>query len=329
MRAAKKTLLALRAQRAAAISMQRVARGKAERLRFRLIKEQDRRRRAATKIAALIRGHIARTLYFCMQQEWHLENVEHPCASMIQAAWKGLQARRWFKVLVNQDKAVLVLQKMWRNELRRRQSRAVVQQLLTDTKNRLATALQASFRGFLGRKRFVNAKRERDARRLWATRRLQLYVRAWLLERRKAQEKQDRQREVLFLDLELVLLEMDEVKDDIEDVKQERVQKVQYLKTSEKTRKDLKKGIKAYQRINELGLKLLRPGGVLVSGSCSMHLARADLLAAMQGAARRSGCELRVLEQSGQGPDHPVHPLIPETEYLKSIFARRLSPAGI
>jgi 23S rRNA (cytosine1962-C5)-methyltransferase len=49
----------------------------------------------------------------------------------------------------------------------------------------------------------------------------------------------------------------------------------------------------------------------------------------MQGAARRSGCELRVLEQSGQGPDHPVHPLIPETEYLKSIFARRLSPAGI
>lgn len=94
-------------------------------------------------------------------------------------------------------------------------------------------------------------------------------------------------------------------------------------------RKDLKKGIKAYQRINELGLKLLRPGGVLVSGSCSMHLARADLIAAMQGAARRSGCELRVLEQGGQGPDHPVHPLIPETEYLKSVFARRLSPAGI
>lgn len=94
-------------------------------------------------------------------------------------------------------------------------------------------------------------------------------------------------------------------------------------------RKDIKKGIKAYQRINELGLKLLRPGGVLVSGSCSMHLTRADLMAAMQGAARRSGCELRVLEQGGQGPDHPVHPLIPETEYLKSVFARRLSPAGI
>ncbi|MEQ8802749.1 MAG: RlmI/RlmK family 23S rRNA methyltransferase, partial [Haliea sp.] len=94
-------------------------------------------------------------------------------------------------------------------------------------------------------------------------------------------------------------------------------------------RKDIKKGIKAYQRINELGLRVLRPGGVLVSGSCSMHLARADLLAAMQGAARRCACELRILEQGGQGPDHPVHPLIPETGYLKSVFARRLSPAGI
>ena len=94
-------------------------------------------------------------------------------------------------------------------------------------------------------------------------------------------------------------------------------------------RKDIKKGIKAYQRINELGLALLSPGGVLVSASCSMHLSRADLVLAVQGAARRSGCELCVLEQGGQGPDHPVHPLIPETDYLKSVFSRRLTPAGI
>ncbi|HEY7776013.1 MAG TPA: class I SAM-dependent rRNA methyltransferase [Kineobactrum sp.] len=94
-------------------------------------------------------------------------------------------------------------------------------------------------------------------------------------------------------------------------------------------RKDIKKGIKAYQRINELALNLLEPDGVLISGSCSMHLARADLMAALQGAARRSGCEVRVLEQGGQGPDHPVHPLIPETDYLKSVFVRKLSPAGI
>ena len=68
---------------------------------------------------------------------------------------------------------------------------------------------------------------------------------------------------------------------------------------------------------------LLRPGGVLVSASCSMHLSRSDLIFAMGGAARRNGCELRVIEQGAQGPDHPIHPAIPETEYLKAVFARR------
>jgi len=89
-------------------------------------------------------------------------------------------------------------------------------------------------------------------------------------------------------------------------------------------RKDLKKGIAAYRRINELGLHLLRPGGLLVSGSCSMHLSRADLVSAMQQAAVRAGCQIRVVEQGAQGPDHPIHPAIPETEYLKALFARRL-----
>lgn len=88
-------------------------------------------------------------------------------------------------------------------------------------------------------------------------------------------------------------------------------------------RKDIKKGIAAYRRINELGLKLLNPGGLLVSGSCSMHLARADLVQALGSAASRVGCELRVIEQGAQGADHPVHPAIPETEYLKAVFARR------
>lgn len=86
-------------------------------------------------------------------------------------------------------------------------------------------------------------------------------------------------------------------------------------------RRDLKKGFTAYRRINQLALQLLRPGGLLVSASCSMHLSRADLVSAMQQAAVRSGCSLRIVGQYGQGPDHPVHPAIPETEYLKSVFA--------
>lgn len=89
-------------------------------------------------------------------------------------------------------------------------------------------------------------------------------------------------------------------------------------------KKDLKKGFAAYRRVNELGLQLLPPGGLLVSASCSMHLARADLITAMQQAAVRTGCQIRVVEQGAQGPDHPIHPAIPETEYLKAVFARKL-----
>ena len=89
-------------------------------------------------------------------------------------------------------------------------------------------------------------------------------------------------------------------------------------------KKDLKKGIAAYRRINELGLQLLQPGGLLVSGSCSMHLSRADLMGAVQQAAVRSGCQVRVVEQGAQGADHPIHPAIPETEYLKAVFFRKI-----
>jgi 23S rRNA (cytosine1962-C5)-methyltransferase len=89
-------------------------------------------------------------------------------------------------------------------------------------------------------------------------------------------------------------------------------------------RKDLKKGVTAYRRINELALRLLNPGGLLVSASCSMHLSRPDLISAMQQAAVRAGCQLRVVEQGSQGPDHPIHPAIPETEYLKAVFALKL-----
>jgi 23S rRNA (cytosine1962-C5)-methyltransferase len=89
-------------------------------------------------------------------------------------------------------------------------------------------------------------------------------------------------------------------------------------------KKDLKKGIAAYRRINELGLQLLHTGGLLVSASCSMHLSRAELMATMQQAAVRTACQIRVVEQGAQGPDHPIHPAIPETEYLKAVFACKL-----
>ena len=89
-----------------------------------------------------------------------------------------------------------------------------------------------------------------------------------------------------------------------------------------KRRKDYKQGEKAYQKLNRLALELLSPDGILVSASCSFHLERDALLDAVLRAGRDTGRELQILEEGHQGPDHPVHPAIPETAYLKAFFAR-------
>ncbi|MBA2670704.1 MAG: class I SAM-dependent rRNA methyltransferase [Gemmatimonadetes bacterium] len=89
-----------------------------------------------------------------------------------------------------------------------------------------------------------------------------------------------------------------------------------------KRRKDQKQGEKAYQKINRLAMELLVPDGVLFSASCSHHLTRDALLLAMLRAGREIGRDLQILEQGHQGPDHPIHPAIPETEYLKAFTAR-------
>ncbi|MBN2887563.1 MAG: class I SAM-dependent rRNA methyltransferase [Chromatiaceae bacterium] len=91
-----------------------------------------------------------------------------------------------------------------------------------------------------------------------------------------------------------------------------------------KRRKDEKDGIQAYQRLNRLGIELLEPGGLLVTSSCSFHMGREPFLRTVQQAARKSGHSLQLLETGQQGPDHPVHPAIPETAYLKTFFLRLL-----
>lgn len=91
-------------------------------------------------------------------------------------------------------------------------------------------------------------------------------------------------------------------------------------------RKDIKAGSEAYRRINELAMRLLTRDGFLISGSCSLHLSRNDLVDILRAASRHLDRQLQVLEQHSQGADHPVHPAIPETEYLKSVFCRVLAP---
>jgi 23S rRNA (cytosine1962-C5)-methyltransferase len=91
-----------------------------------------------------------------------------------------------------------------------------------------------------------------------------------------------------------------------------------------KRRKDEREGLQAYRRLNRLGLELLQPGGLLVTSSCSFHLGREAFLRSVQQAARRAGVTVQLLATGGQGPDHPVHPAIPETAYLKTLFLRAL-----
>ncbi len=89
-----------------------------------------------------------------------------------------------------------------------------------------------------------------------------------------------------------------------------------------KRRKDQKKGEAAYRHITELGMRLLGKDGVLVSGSCSMHLDKATQVEIIRAAGRHLERHTQLIYQGGQGPDHPIHPAIPETDYLKAAFVR-------
>ncbi len=89
-------------------------------------------------------------------------------------------------------------------------------------------------------------------------------------------------------------------------------------------RKDIRAGETAYRRINELAIRLLSREGFLISASCSLHLTRDALTDILRASARHLDRQLQILEQHGQGADHPVHPAIAETDYLKSVFCRVL-----
>ena len=91
-----------------------------------------------------------------------------------------------------------------------------------------------------------------------------------------------------------------------------------------KRKKDLKNGEAAYRRLNEQAMRLLNKDGILVSASCSMHLPEDDLQNILLQSARHLDRHIQLLERGGQGPDHPVHPAIAETRYIKSLTCRVL-----
>lgn len=89
-------------------------------------------------------------------------------------------------------------------------------------------------------------------------------------------------------------------------------------------RKDIKAGEQAYRRLNQQAMRLLNRDGLLVSGSCSMHLADDRLPDILRQLGRELDRDTHIQFQGYQGADHPVIPAIPETRYLKAVFARVL-----
>ncbi len=90
-----------------------------------------------------------------------------------------------------------------------------------------------------------------------------------------------------------------------------------------KKRKDLSNALMGYQRLLEAALKLLSVEGILVFASCSFYTSKEDLLMVLNKASQKTGVNLQIFNYSGQAYDHPIHPAIPETEYLKCLWSRR------
>jgi 23S rRNA (cytosine1962-C5)-methyltransferase len=87
-----------------------------------------------------------------------------------------------------------------------------------------------------------------------------------------------------------------------------------------KSRRNLDPAIGAYKEINLRALRLLPPGGVLVTCSCSHHVSEAALLEVVAQAALDANRTLRVLERRTQAQDHPILLTVPETLYLKCLI---------
>ena len=87
-------------------------------------------------------------------------------------------------------------------------------------------------------------------------------------------------------------------------------------------KRDLAAAREAYQRLNRLAMRVLVEDGLLFSASCSSHVSADDLRDALRHAARGAARRVSLLEQGHQGPDHPVHPALAESAYLKAFLAR-------
>ena len=87
-----------------------------------------------------------------------------------------------------------------------------------------------------------------------------------------------------------------------------------------KTKRDLEKALGGYKELNLRAMKMLRPGGILVTCSCSFHVSAADFLKVVANAAQDAHRSLRVVEHRGAAKDHPILLNVPETSYLQCLI---------
>ena len=86
-----------------------------------------------------------------------------------------------------------------------------------------------------------------------------------------------------------------------------------------KSRKDLEAGAKAYRKLARLSARLVAKGGFLMLASCSHNIAPDRFASECALGIQRADRRARLIRQAGAGPDHPVHPMLPESAYLKAL----------
>ena len=87
-----------------------------------------------------------------------------------------------------------------------------------------------------------------------------------------------------------------------------------------KNKKDLFSGLRGYEKLAKMALPLLKSGGILMLASCSHHATKEQLIGSVNAALQKSQKTGKLITSFTAGPDHPLHPALKESEYLKSLF---------
>jgi 23S rRNA (cytosine1962-C5)-methyltransferase len=89
-----------------------------------------------------------------------------------------------------------------------------------------------------------------------------------------------------------------------------------------KSKKNSQPGYRLYKKLNAMAMRLVKPGGIFVTSSCSHHLSPVDFRKMIEEAAAKTGRTCWLVENRTQAKDHPILLAMPETEYLKLAIIR-------